>query len=88
MKGRWDRRATLFGRAAVAAVMLSTIAPAPASADVWCWLFGTGCGGGSSTSQSSQRTSAAPEVDPSAIPSVLALLAGGAAVVSDRLRRR
>src|SRR5205823_4724190 len=88
MRGRWNRRAALFGRAAVAAVILSTIAPAPASADVWCWLFGTGCGGGSTTNQPAERTSTAPEVDPSAIPSVIALLAGGAAVFSDRFRRQ
>lgn len=85
MRGRVHRRTSMVGRAAVAAVMLSAVVPAPAHADVWCWLFGSGCG---STARQASSERAAPEVDPRAVADVAALLAGGAAILTDRLRRR
>jgi len=88
MRRRLHRRARLVGRAAVLVVMLSAIVPAPAHADVWCWLFGSGCGGGSTAGAGQASERAAPEVDPNALANALALLAGGAAIFTDRLRRR
>ena len=88
MRGHVQRRAKLVGRAAFLALAVSMMAPAPAHADFWCWLFKTGCGGGGpTTNQTSERT-AAPEIDPQALAGTLALLAGGASILADRIRRR
>ena len=87
MRGRAQRRARQGGRAAFVALCVSLMAPAPAHADFWCWLFNSGCGGGPTTHQTSERA-AAPEIDPNALADTLALLAGGASILADRLRRR
>jgi len=88
MSGRFQRRIGLAMRAAVVTVVLSALAPAPAHADLWCWLFNSGCEGGGGTKTTSASDTAAPEIDPAAFANALALLAGGAAVLTDRLRRR
>ncbi len=73
---------------AVAGLLLAS-APARAEADVWCWLFGSGCGGGAgaTTTQGSPER-ATPEIDPNALACAIALTAGGAALLGDRVRRR
>jgi hypothetical protein len=71
----------------VIAVMLSTVAPARAEAGLWCWLFG-GCGGGSPSGSQASEQRSAPEIDPNALVNALVLVAGGAAILVDRLRRR
>jgi hypothetical protein len=73
-----------------AVILLSASSPATAHADMWCWLFGSGCGGGghdTATSQSAPQR-ATPEIDPNALASAIALAAGGAALLGDRVRRR
>ena len=87
MRGRLHRRARALSGAAAVAVMVTIVAPAPAHADFWCWLFKSGCDGGPTTQQSSDRA-AAPEIDPQALAGTLAMLAGGAAILADRVRRR
>ena len=75
-------------RIVVASAMFSVIAPQPANAGLWCWLFG-GCGDGRGvTHESAAPEQAAPEIDPGALASAIALAAGGAAMLSDRVRRR
>jgi hypothetical protein len=74
-------------RAAFAVVMFSAIAPAPAEASLWCWLLGAGCGG-NATNRESAAQREAPEIDPGGLASAIALAAGGAAMLSDRVRRR
>ena len=77
-------------RVVAAAVLLFASTPARAEADVWCWLFGSGCGGssgGAATSQSAPER-ATPEIDPNTLASAIALAAGGAALLGDRVRRR
>jgi hypothetical protein len=67
---------------------LAVLTPAPAQAeDIWCRLFGAGCAGGGSASQNSTQRNA-PEIDPGALSSAIALAAGGAAILRDRVRRR
>jgi hypothetical protein len=87
MSGRFQRRIGLAMRAAVVTVMLSAIAPAPASADLWCWLFNSNCDGGGRAKASSASDTAAPEIDPAALANGLALLGGGAAILTRRSRR-
>lgn len=71
-----------------AAVLLSTSSPATAEANMWCWLFGScGGGGGTTTSQGSPER-ATPEIDPNALANAIALAAGGAVLLGDRVRRR
>ena len=70
------------------ALAVSMTAPAPAHADLWCWLFNSGCGGGGSTTRQTAEHAAAPEIDPNALVNALAMLAGGAAILGDRVRRR
>jgi hypothetical protein len=89
MGSRFGRQRALAWRAGAFALALSAIAPAPAHADLWCWLFGSGCDDGRATS--SQETlpgTAAPEVDPGTLAGAVALAAGGAALLTDRVRRR
>lgn len=86
--GRRLGDAALVGtRVLVAAAALSVLAPVPAHADLWCDIFNVGCGGGGSTTQSNTERDA-PEIDPGALASALALAAGGAAILRDRVRRR
>ena len=80
-------RMTLASRAAALAVVLSAVAPASAHADMWCWLFGS-CGGSSHASQQTSPNRSTPEIDPGALASAIALAVGGAALLSDRVRRR
>jgi hypothetical protein len=76
-------------RVVFAAVVLLASAPMRAEADVWCWLFGSGCGAGrGTTTTSGSPDRAAPEIDPNALACAIALAAGGAAVLGDRVRRR
>lgn len=76
-------------RAAVLALTLVAMRPSVAEAGFWCWLLGDcGGGGGSGTSQQRAPESAAPEVDPGTLATAIALAAGGAAVLGDRVRRR
>jgi hypothetical protein len=88
MRGRAQRRARLVGRAALVALSVSLMAPAPAHADFWCWLFNSGCNGGGPATQQTSERAAAPEIDPNALVNALALVAGGAAILADRVRRR
>lgn len=88
--GRGFRTRTRRGlRVVLAGVLLLASTPVRAEADVWCWLFGSGCGGrgGAATSQSAPDR-ATPEIDPSTLASAIALAAGGAALLGDRVRRR
>lgn len=78
---------TLALQAAALAVVLSGVAPTPAHADVWCWLFG-GCGGSSNASHQTSTNRNTPEIDPGALANAIALAVGGAALLSDRVRRR
>jgi hypothetical protein len=73
-------------RLVILGLMLSTIAPRTAEASLWCWLFGSDCDGGGTQRTTSQR--AIPEIDFGTLPSAIALAAGGAAMLSDRVRRR
>jgi hypothetical protein len=77
-------------RAAAVFVALTAFAPTPAHADLWCWLFNSGCGGGDGATSSQQTLPdrAAPEIDPGTFSGAIALAAGGAAMLSDRVRRR
>ena len=76
-------------RVVTAAVLLSASSPANAEANVWCWLFGSGCdGGGGTTTNQGSPEHATPEIDPNALASAIALAAGGAALLGDRVRRR
>jgi hypothetical protein len=76
-------------RVVVAAGLLLASAPARAEADMWCWLFGSGCGGGSgATTRQGSPDRVAPEIDPNALACAIALAAGGAALLGDRVRRR
>jgi hypothetical protein len=74
-------------RIVVAAMMFSMIAPQPADAGFWCWLFDN-CDTGSATHESGAPQQAAPEIDPGALASAIALATGGAAMLSGRVRRR
>jgi hypothetical protein len=76
------------GRAFLVAGSLAVLTPGPAHADdLWCRIFGVGCGGsGSTTASSTERD--APEIDPGALASAIALAAGGAAILRGRVRRR
>ncbi len=80
-------RMTLALRALALMATLSAVAPTPAHADIWCWLFG-GCGHGSSAAQQTTPDRSTPEIDPGTLLNALALAAGGAALLSDRVRRR
>ncbi len=71
----------------VLAVMLSVTTATNAEAGFWCWIFGSGCGRGGTTQQTSP-TRGAPELDPQMLAGVVALAAGGAALIGDRVRRR
>jgi hypothetical protein len=77
-------------RVVVAAGLLLASVPARAEADVWCWLFNSGCGGGggNGTTTQSAPERATPEIDPNALACAIALAAGGAALLGDRVRRR
>jgi hypothetical protein len=88
MGRRFCARTRMGFRLLVLAVGMSFVSPANAQADMWCWLFGSGCGGGSAHNQQNSPGRAAPEIDPNALASAIALAAGGAAVLRDRLRRR
>lgn len=82
-------RLSLALGAATLMILCSVVAPASAHADWWCWLFGDGCGG--SHGDASQQTlpdRSAPEFDPGVLAGAIALAAGGAAMLSDRVRRR
>ncbi len=86
--GLWIRTNVAFAlRAAALMVVLSGVAPTPAHADVWCWLFG-GCGSGGNASQQTSPNRSTPEIDPGALGSAIALALGGAALLTDRVRRR
>jgi len=78
---------TLAGRAAAFVVVLSGLAPTSAHADVWCWLFG-GCGGSGNAAQQTSPNRSTPEIDPGALANAIALAIGGAALLTDRVRRR
>jgi len=72
------------------AAALFAARPSVAEAGFWCWLLGD-CGGGAGGSTTTQQRAperAAPEVDPRTLASAIALAAGGAALLRDRLRRR
>ena len=90
MKSPFRTRSMLVGRAAAVVIALTVFAPPPAHADLWCWLFNSGCGGSDSATSSQQTLPdrAAPEVDPGTLAGAIALAAGGAAMLSDRVRRR
>ena len=77
-------------RVVTVALLLSASSPANAEANVWCWLFGSGCGGGADGTTTSQGSPerATPEIDPNALANAIALAAGGAALLGDRVRRR
>ncbi len=76
-------------RIGIVAVLVSATTPSRADASLWCWLFGSDCGGGSTaTEQQGSPGRATPEIDPNALASAVALAAGGAAVLRDRVRRR
>lgn len=87
-------RSSTRGRARVglvatcAAVVLAVLTPTPAHADFWCWLFGSGCGKGGASEQQASPQRGAPEIDPGALGNAIALAAGGAVLVGNRLRRR
>lgn len=87
--GRGLRNRMLGGsRALLAALALTVLVPMPAHADdIWCAIFNVGCGGNGTTTQSSTERDA-PEIDPGALANALALAAGGAAILRDRVRRR
>lgn len=78
-------------RAIVVAALLCAARPSVAEASFWCWLLGD-CGGhGTGTSTTSERDApvrATPEIDPGTLASAIALAAGGAAMLGDRVRRR
>jgi len=81
-------RALVGSRALLAALSLTVLAPMPAHADdIWCRIFNVGCGGGGTTTQSNTERDA-PEIDPGALANAIALAAGGAAILRDRVRRR
>jgi hypothetical protein len=82
-----QRRASLTLRAAFMAVIISALSPTAAHADFWCWLVGN-CGGGGGTTHESSPQREAPEIDPGALASAIALAAGGAVLLGDRVRRR
>jgi len=52
MRGRVRSRVRSSIRVALAAMLLSVIAPKPANAGLWCWLFGN-CGDGGSFTRTS-----------------------------------
>lgn len=75
-------------RGLLTAGFLVALTAGPAQADdFWCRVFGVGCGGSGATSASNTQRDA-PEIDPGAVASALALAAGGAAILRDRVRRR
>ena len=83
-------RAEFAGRVIMLAGILAVVSPRPAVAgDLWCWLFNSGCGGrGSSAEQETLPDRSTPEIDPGLVAGAIALAAGGAAMLSDRVRRR
>ncbi len=92
MMGRAFRsRAQRVLRAVLVAAVLCAARPSVAEASFWCWLFGD-CGGngqgGSTTTEQPEPLRATPEVDPGTFASAIALAAGGAAMLGDRVRRR
>ncbi len=90
MRGSFRWRTRSFLQAASLAVMLSALSPSAAEAGFWCWLVGN-CGDGRSSSSTTRQSApehGAPEIDPGALASAIALALGGAALIGDRVRRR
>jgi len=89
MGSGFRKRARNGLRIVTAAILLCASSPANAQADMWCWLFGSGCGGGHGTTTNQGSTQrATPEIDPNTLANAIALAAGGAALLGDRVRRR
>jgi hypothetical protein len=81
--------ALAWTRLVLFASALAVLTPAPAQAeDIWCRLFGAGCGGGGGSASQSTTQRDVPEIDPGTLASGIALAAGGAAILRDRVRRR
>jgi hypothetical protein len=88
MGSSFRTRARIGLQLMVLAVMCSALSPSKADAGFWCWLVGNCGSGGSAGTPQSSRQNDAPEIDPGALASAIALAAGGAAMLGDRVRRR
>ena len=89
MGRRLYTRVLVGSRVLFVALSLSMLTPAAAHAeDIWCRVLSIGCSGGGGTTSESNTERDAPEIDPGTVASAIALAAGGAAILRDRVRRR